>query len=185
MALEDLTGVNYARIYFNFNVDEDMTLPGDIVVPPRHAYIIIDGVSDEIADTYVEYMNAPTLNAVEGERAHTQNYVSTSGQIVPVMYDDASEQNVYVKIFLEKGAEEGVSVENQLKRDLITSSAAWGIGHDVNSLLVSKPFININYTSVSYCQVSLDGEAWSNTIEIGCNVIPRVTDATIEVEALE
>lgn len=185
LALEDLTGVNYARIYFNFNTDEDIVLPGNITVPPRHAYIIIDGSSEDIANTYVEYMNAPTFNAEEGDRAHSQNYVSTSGQIVPVMYDDAREQNIYVKIFLENGADEGASVENQLKRDLITSSASWGIGHDVNALLVSKPFVNINYTKVSYCQVSLDGEAWSNNIEIDCNIIPRVTDATIEVETLE
>ena len=184
-ALEELTGINYAKIFFNYNTDESTTLQGGVELAPRHAYIIIDGESDQLAETYAEYMSAPTQNGNVEASAHSQDYVTGSGQSIPIYYDTASEQNVYVKIYLEADAESGTQVDNQLARDLITASASWGIGKDVNSMLVTKPFTEITYTSVAYCLVSLDGETWSNSVEIPCNTIPRVTDTTIEVESLE
>jgi hypothetical protein len=185
-ALEELTGINYAKIFFNYNVGEPITLQGGVELAPRHAYIIVDGESDKLAATYAEYMNAPTQNADESsEYAKSQNYVTSSGQEIPIKYDQATIQNVHVKIWLEEDAEEGTQVDNQLKRDLITASASWGISTDVNSMLVTKPFVDINYTKVAYCEVSLDGEEWSNHVVIGCNVIPRIIDENIEVEILE
>lgn len=63
LALEELPGVAYARIYFNFNTEDEIELEGGVVVQPRHAYIVIYGESDEIAETYMTYMNAPTQNS--------------------------------------------------------------------------------------------------------------------------
>ena len=61
-ALEELTGISHARIYFNINPLDNLTLPGGVVLPPRTAYIVVLGSSDKIADTYAEYMNAQTMN---------------------------------------------------------------------------------------------------------------------------
>ena len=184
-ALEELTGISYAKIFFNYNTTGNITLQGGVELAPRHAYIIVDGSSDKLAETYAEYMSAPTQNGTDATAAHSQDYVTGSGQAIPIYYDTASELSVYVMIYLESDAESGTEVENQLIRDLITASASWGIGQDVNSMLVTKPFVSITYTEVAYCLVSLDGETWSNTIDIPCNVKPIVTDKTIEVESLE
>lgn len=184
-ALEELTGINYAKVFFNYNTDESITLQGGVELEARHAYIVVDGSSDKLAETYAEYLSAPTQNGPVSSIAHSQNFITQSGQTIPIYYDSATEQEVYVRIWLEEDAEEGTQVENQLKRDLITASAGWGIGTDVNAMLVTKPFVNITYTSVAYCEVSTDGETWTNHVEIGCNVIPRVSDANISVEILE
>lgn len=66
-ALEELTGISHARIYFNINPEDDLTLPGGVVLPPRTAYIVVLGSSDKIADTYAEYMNAQTMNDPDAE----------------------------------------------------------------------------------------------------------------------
>ena len=185
-ALEELTGINYAKVFFNYNTDEAIILQGNISLAPRHAYIVIDGSSDKLAETYSEYMNAPTQNGSSSpEYAKSQNYVTGSGQEIPIKYDLATEQYIYAKIWLEENADEGTQVDNQLKRDLITASASWGIGTDVNAKLIVKPFVDINYTNVAYCEVSLDGNTWSNHIEIGANVIPRIKDENILVEMIE
>ena len=185
-ALEELTGINYAKVFFNYNTDEAIILQGNISLAPRHAYIVIDGSSDKLAETYSEYMNAPTQNgSSSSEYAKSQNYVTGSGQEIPIKYDLATEQYIYAKIWLEENADEGTQVNNQLKRDLITASASWGIGTDVNAKLIVKPFVDINYTNVAYCEVSLDGNTWSNHIEIGANVIPRIKDENILVEMIE
>ena len=275
IALENLTGVTYARVYFNYKLDENITLPGGTQVAPRHAFVVVYGTNEEIAETYCQYMGAETQHGnragtkatvnvtitaeesgtfpitvpqgteatwngvvfetdedvtlsegeqktvgmtaqtvgvnevpvggitafdepVEGvasvynEAAGTpgtddprksQVYVTASGQEVEVLFDEASEQNVFVKIVLKKGESVLDEVAAQLKRDLIAASANWGIGEQVTQLLTSAPFTNITYTQVAYTQVSADGATWSNSIDAAADCVPRVSDATITVVA--
>lgn len=274
-ALEELTGVTYARVYFNYNTSSVLELPGGVEIQPRTAYIVIHGSSDKIAEVYSEFMSAPTQNApgaagasstvnvtvkassdgsatlpntttvtydghtftideahtiaaggtevieficdevgpinvpslgithldqeitnVESAMnmspavpgydnpAHEQDWISASGQSIPIYYDDASEKNVFVKVVLEEDAESGTQVENQIKRDLIVASAGWKIGESVTQLLTCEPFVNCTYTKVAYTQISDDGVTWSEVLDVGCNVIPRVADATIRIEQI-
>ena len=274
-ALEELTGINHARIYFNYNVGEPLELAGGVEVDPRTAYIVVLGSSDKIAETYAEYMSAPTQNdpnaegtystvaititagagdavlpantsatydghtfvinagtTVEagssvavpftctewgpyavpalgieeldqeianvesaqnltpaipgtGDPKHEQNWVTSSGQEIPIKYDDAKKQNIYVKVFLEVDAEAGTQVDNQIKKDLIYASANWEIGDVVTQLLTSAPFVDCKYTKVAYTKVSADGVTWDDVLTMGCNTIPAVTDGTISIEQLE
>ena len=273
LALEELTGINHARVFFNVYPDSPITLPGGIVLQPRTAYIVINGDSAQIAETYAKYMNAQTQNApgasptgspttvnlnvtagIEGatvpagttfvydgvtfetdvdtaiaatgtetilftattvgaviipsgmitafdqmvpgvvnitnaastpgidKTAYTQDYVTASGQIIPIKYDKSVNERVYVKIILAEGLSADDQVINQLKRDLISASAAWVIGENITSLITGSPFIDCNYTTVAYTQVSLDGSNWSNVIDTPANAIPIVGDDTITVE---
>lgn len=275
-ALEELTGISYARVYFNYNTTEAITLPGGVELQPRHAYIVVQGESADLAATYAEYMNAPTQNSpiaagkastveltikatadgactvpvgteckylgytfttdesvtveaddigyvnatctvigpvevpaggisefeteienleyVENENsaeegydnpAHSQEWNTTSGQAIPIYYDSATAKKIYIKIVLKASSEVGSQVENQIKRDLITAAAGWRIGETITTLLVSEPFINCTYAEIAYTQVSENGETWTNLVETGCNVIPRVKDNSIIVEQLD
>lgn len=275
IALEKLTGVNHARVFFNYNTSGILTLAGGIELQPRTAYVVINGESDSIAETYAKYMNAPTQNApgasdtgsyttveilvtagsgnatvpkgtsflydgmtfksdsekivsagstasvsftavdvgpvtipagavtafdtnienavnitnkasVPGiaKTAYSQNYISGSGQTIPIKYDKAENEIVFVKVFIAKTGESGSQIENQIKRDLIAASASWIIGQNITSLLTSAPFADCTYTEVAYTQVSKDGETWVNLIETSVNAIPRVSDDTITVETL-
>lgn len=275
IALEELTGVNHARVFFNYNTSGTLTLAGGIELQPRTAYVVINGESDSIAETYARYMNAPTQNApgasdtgsrttvevlvtagsgnatvpkgtsflydgmtfksdsektvsagstasvgftavdagpvtipagavtafdtsientvnitnkasVPGiaKTAYSQNYISGSGQAIPVKYDKAVNETVFVKVVIAKTGESGSQIENQIKRDLIAASASWIIGQNITSLLTAAPFTDCSYTEVAYTQVSRNGETWSNLIETSVNAIPRVSDDTITVEAL-
>lgn len=271
LALEELTGINHARVYFNYTVDASSTLPGGIVIDARTAYIVINGNSEKLAETYAKYMSAPTQNApgasptgsyttvdvlvtagaesatvsvgtqfifngvtfendtevevaagdtetigftalevgavvipagaitqfatpvenvvnisnlesVPGEdkTAYEQDYVTSSGQLIPIKYDTASNQTVFVKVFLAEGDNNDTpQIRNQIKRDLIASSASWEIGQNITSLLTGAPFADCTYADVLYTQVSTDGETWSNSISVAANAIPRVTDNTI------
>lgn len=70
-ALEELTGVTYARVYFNYNTTTQMTLPGGVILEPRTAYLVIHGANDQIAETYAEYMSAPTQNSPIAEATYS------------------------------------------------------------------------------------------------------------------
>ena len=274
-ALEELTGINHAMVYFNIKLSESLTLPGGMQLAPRTAYIVVQGSSDKIAEVYSDYMSAPTQNdpnavgtksvvfvnitaspegdatlpantsisydghtfvidsatsipqgtgksvsftcteigpidipahvitaldqtitnvgqvdnpaaAVpgSGDPKHSQNWVTRSGQAIPIKYDDAHKQNIYIRVFLEKNAEYGDHITNQIKRDLIYSSANWDIGETISQIDVCEPFINCTYTKVAYAKVSLDGTTWEDLIELGCNEIPRIADGTITVETV-
>lgn len=275
LALEELTGVNYARVYFNVQAIPQ-TLPGGVVLQPRHAYIVINGNSNQIAETYARYMNAETQNApgasptgsattvdvtvtagaeaatvpegtsfvfdgmtfesgedvtiaagstetitftavdvgaiiipsgtitsfdevvpnvvnitnsasVPGEdkTAYSQDYVTASGQIIPIKYDMSTNERVYVRITLADGESAEPEIENQLKRDLIAASAGWELGEGITSLVTDTPFVNCTYTKVAYTEVSLDGVTWSDVIDTPANAIPRVSDDTIVVREFE
>lgn len=274
-ALQELTGVNYARIYFNYNITEPLTLQGGVILQPRTAYIVIDGSSDKIAQTYAMYMSAPTQNSpiatgtksvvvvnitsstdgsavipigttvtynnytfetteevtipagdtvgvdftcsvvgqvtvpafaivsldeeitnvanVINENAaipgqddpkQEQQWVTSSGQSIPIYFDKAQNKTVFVKVVLKENAENDTQIENQIKRDLIIASANWQIGEEVTQILTSAPFVNCSYTDIAYTLVSEDGLTWSNIIDVGCNVIPWVSDTTISVEQI-
>ena len=274
-ALEELTGITHARVYFNYTFD-DMTLPGNVTVAPRTAYIVVLGSSDKLAETYAEYMSAPTQNdenadgtystvavtvtagsggnatlpsgtsvtyqghvfetsqqevvtqstsreitftctemgeievpalgiteldetienvtsvynlapAVPGraDPKHSQDWVTASGQSIPIKYDDALKTNVYIKVWLEKNAEINDNVQSQIKKDLIYASANWGIGEIVTQVLACAPFVDCKYTDVAYVELSKDGTTWNKVLEMDSNEIPRVTDATIIIDQLE
>ena len=277
LAIEELTGINHARVYFNYQVTGDLTLPGNIDIAPRTAYIVVNGQSSKLADTYAKYMSAPTQNigdpvgtattvvclvtagdegatvpegtifiydgvtfandsevtiaantteqitftaeevgpviipadkihafdtTVEGEvtisnnastpgipkTAWEQDYVTASGQVIPIKYDTAVDTLVYVKIYTKKrnATDEDLSdqIINQLKKDLIKSSATWQIGENITSLITSVPFENCSYTNVAYTLVSTDGEVWGNIIDVPANSIPRVVDETITCQEI-
>lgn len=275
-ALEELTGITHARVYFNYNISEALTLPGGVDVDPRTAYIVVLGSSDKIAETYAEYMNAPTQNDANaegsysqvtitviagsggnavlpntttvsydghtfkinaattvtqgtsqdivftctewgeyevpalgiqgldqtitnvdaaynlnpavpgsGDPKHSQDWITNSGQAIPIKYDDAKKVNIYIKVFLEKNADAGSSVENQVKKDLIYASVDWEIGETLTQVLTCGPFVNCLYTQVAYTKISKDGSNWYDVLEMNANEIPRITDATISVESLE
>lgn len=184
-ALEELTGVIYARVYFNYNVSSSIELPGGVELAPRTAYIVIHGESDKIAEVYCEYMNAPTQNGDNPELAKSQDFITNSGQAFEIKYDDAAEQDIYVKVVVDAGATLDDQVESQIQRDLIKSSADWEIGQAISSLITSVPFKDCTYTTVAYTQISTDGETWENIISVGCNVIPRLKSSNIIVEQVE
>lgn len=278
LALEELTGINHARVYLNVDPSADMTLSGNIVISPRTAYIVINGSSDKLAETYAKYMSAQTQNApgasptgsyttvdvlfTAGEEdatvpegtsfvfdgvtfetdtdttvlaeqtetitftatevgavvipsgtltvnsfqqtlygivsvsnsdsvpgidrtAYEQGYVTQSGQIIPIKYDTASNQTVFVKVTLAAGDNnDSPQIRNQIKRDLIASSSSWVIGESITSLVTGAIFKDCAYTEVAYTQVSTDGTTWTNIITVAANAIPRVSDSTIIVDSL-
>lgn len=187
-ALEAKQGITYARVYFNYNLTESILLPGSVSLAPRTAYIVVFGdnvTGAGIADLYAKYMNAPTQNAAGATTtAHEEDYTTLSGQTIPIYYDEATEQDIYVKIYLEEDAATGSEVDTALKQDMIASSAEWEIGGALTSTILNKPYVNIDYTKVAYIKVSTDNTTWSDMLTIGCNVVPRITDANITVEML-
>ncbi len=84
IALRSLAGVTNANAYFN-NTLASITLSGtsgDITIPARTSYMVIQGSSSEIASTYWDHMLAPTYGS------QSQTVTSLSNQSFTIYYDN-------------------------------------------------------------------------------------------------
>ena len=144
----------------------------------------IQSLDEEITNVEAAYNMQPAIPG-SGDPKHSQDWVTSSGQVIPIKYDDAKKTNIYIKVYLEKNADAGTQVDNQIKKDLIYASADWQIGETLTQVLTCGPFVDCSYTDVAYAKISKDGSNWYDVLEMNANEIPRVTDATISVEQLE
>jgi hypothetical protein len=144
----------------------------------------IEGLDQTITNVASAQNLTPAVPGT-GDPKHEQDWITASGQAITIKYDDAKKQNIYIKVFLEKDAEAGTQVDNQIKKDLIYSSANWEIGETITQVVACAPFTDCKYTKVAYVKISNDGVTWDDLLEMSCNTIPAVTDGTISIEQLE
>ena len=95
-ALLQLPGVVHANIYYNYDYVDSYT-QGDVKVPPRHAALFVQGYNENIARTFYCYMSCLTVG--EGrEDVITQNYVTSSGQFIPVYIIPPTTVPIHIRI---------------------------------------------------------------------------------------
>lgn len=187
-------GTSFVYDNVTFEIDEETTLTatetatvgftatevGAVTIPSGTIHRFtqeIDGL------TYIT--NAQSVEGLP-KTAYSQDYITASGQSIPIYYDKADSQQVFVRVVLEKGENNDTEqIRNQIKRDLIASSANWVIGESITSLITSAPFNNCVYAKIAYTQVSTDGTSWSNRVTTSANVIPHVSDSTIIIESVQ
>ena len=144
----------------------------------------IQALDQEITNVDSAYNLSPAIPGSPDPK-HSQNWITSSGQSIPIKYDDAKKANIYIKIYLEKNADAGNQVNNQIKKDLIYASSEWEIGETITQVIACAPFVGCTYTDVAYAKISKDGTNWYDVLEMNANELPRVTDATISIEQLE
>jgi hypothetical protein len=176
--IKSLSGIQDCKIYINTSNTTNLTLPGDIDVLPRHAYVVILGSSDYLASTFFSRM------LLETQGNETQNYITLVGQTLTLNYDNASAQNVYVKIYIPSGIILTTSQTNGIKKIITDSQSSLTIGEVVNSKFIDNLFINFLEFEISGSEISLDGNTWSQRVEVDSNNYPRFLAENIEVENL-
>lgn len=115
-ALLQLPGVVHANIYYNFHYERTY-VQGGISVPPRHAALFVQGYNEDIARTFYCYMSCLTVG--EGrEDVITQNYVTQSGQFIPVYIIPPTFIPIHIKISLKNQIADSLwwSVQAALQR---------------------------------------------------------------------
>jgi hypothetical protein len=133
---------------------------GSAVIPPRSAYILVQGFSDKIADIYCTYMTAPTPVG-----ATTQNYTTGSGQLIPVKFDQAQARTVYIKVIVEANTVP-ITYQDEIKDILLTVSGRLGIGVDYTQKYLINLFDTYTTVNILGLMVSMNGSAWGYTTDI-------------------
>lgn len=158
-AIAALIGIQSASILFNASLSLDMTI-GSAVIPPRSAYILVQGFSDDIASIYCTYMTAPTPIG-----ATTQNYITGSGQLIPVKFDQAQARSIYIKVIVEANTVP-ITYQDEIRDILLTVSGRLGIGVDYTQKYLINLFDTYTTVNILGLMVSMDNSTWGYTTAI-------------------
>jgi len=174
-ALRDLPGLNQAKVYFNESTSANLVLPGAITIPPRTLYIVVEGSSDQIAETWGERMMAPTYGS------QTQQYETLSGQMFDVHYDNAATQVVHVKVYVSSLYTRQEGYDILIKDAIVSLGAVSEIGKMVTAEFILAAFDQFPYAVINGAEVSLDDISFGRTAVIDGDSIPSFIEANIDV----
>jgi hypothetical protein len=158
-----LSGINDARVYFNPESENEISLEGGINLAPRTALILIDGASDYIAETYWKSQTMATQGDEE------QTYTSLSGQEFTIYYDLVVEQDVYVKVYISTEDVLSSEITLDIQNTILALQGSIKIGAKLSSKMIDELFSDFTTVEVVGSDVSLNGTDWYKSVNIDAN----------------
>jgi hypothetical protein len=181
-AIEDLPGITFCSIFFNFSNQDDMIING-ITVSPRCAIMYIQGYSDDIAKTYYQNMNAQTT-LVTGQAAQNmmqQDYVSRSGQTISVYFMTPSFISPLVKVYIDKTVLDEFNAP--IQDAVMELNGTFGIGRQMSVReVISKLSTLILQFNVLGAELSTDHVTWQQSTSIDKYQVIELDRANITLE---
>lgn len=177
-AIRSLTGITAANVFFNSSNSDDLNLPGDIDVPPRTAYIVITGFSDELANAYWGAMAAPTMGD------EIQNYITLAGQEIETRFNIADAQDVWVKVYYDDTQPFQSGFDTVVKQRIVDFQASVLPGQEVTSQELSQgPLRDFQLATITGVTVSIDDMSYGRVAIIDANKFASFDNARITVLA--
>jgi len=173
-AIGSISGITACKVYFNFDTQNNMVLEGGMAVLPRHALIVIAGTDTsgtEIASTYMGLMSAPT----DGDQF--QNYTFLSGQVVAVNFQEADEQNLWVRVFYDLDQDTQAGFESSI--DQIIEALVFQIGQTVTQETICNALLGFQPAAIVGAEVSLDGVTYGNKVQADGTSVPVVFNVEV------
>ncbi len=178
-AIRALPGVISANVFFNPDTVNTLALPGGLTVPPRYSRIIIQGsdVTGALAKTYANRMTAPTV----GGTTASPPYVTSSGQTIPIYYDTATNQNVYVIVYYNPSLPFTGWYDTLVKNTIVALNSTLNVGQAVNSEMILSALNNFAYATITGATVSIDNITYGRNAVVNANQVGYFTTANIQV----
>lgn len=200
--IQALPGVSRCNVYFNISAidsevigDATTGVPGDsITVNPRQALILVQGFSNNIAETFYRRMFCLTSGQAEynaiiaAQQAGTetnrtivsQTYTTLSGQALTIYIASPRILPLYVRVYV--GESLGASDISNIKDTVATLSAVMMIGKEISSVDVTKLIQGVYKTlTLQGVYLSVDGENYSYKATPAEDVLYSLNINNIEV----
>jgi hypothetical protein len=110
-----------------------------------------------------------------------QVYTTGSGQLIPIQFDYATNQTIYVTVYYDLNSVSSVSFASSIAA--VITAMSWTIGQPVTAALIMAALANFPYARITGCQVSLNNSTWFNEVLPNGNSIPTFTAGNITVAA--
>lgn len=180
-AIQNLNGITKCSIYFNPDANLPMPLPGNIQIPPRSAFVCIQGVDidDLLATTYFRYMNVQTVETQDSLRSET---VVGASQLF-VYYSPATEVKPYIKILIDPIDSALNTYPDYIKQILMTHKYDIEIGAPITAQKISAWIDQGNkYGTIIDTKLSSDGTNWYDTFSPSVFQVPVLDENNIIFE---
>ena len=114
---------------------------------------------------------------------NVQAYTTASGQLIPIQFDYAAAQNIYVTVYYDASSVSAVNFSGSIA--LILTSMGWQIGQPVTSALILAALANFPYCRITGAQVSLSAypTGLANEVLPNANAMPTILTGNITVMA--
>ena len=129
----------------------------------------------------VTFVAEADANSITLAVKNVQVYTTGSGQLIPVLFDYAANQNIYVQVFYELGSATVTGFDVAIKN--IVAAMAWTIGQPVTAALVLQALTGFSYARITGAQVSTDNATWKNEVYPNGNALPYIAVGNIAVAA--
>lgn len=177
-AIRQLTGITHAKVYFNTSTSANLVLSG-VTISPRYAYVAITGYSTLLAETFFKYM------ACQSQGSLSQIWTSSSGQNITLNYDQATGQQIWVRVSVLSSAYRAPQYDASIREILYTLNDSANIGQLVTSQHCNSLFENFTQASVLGVEISSNGSTWTSYVQCDANKYPLFTNDLTHMVVVE
>ncbi len=177
-AISALNGITKCSIYFNKSSSDNLVLAGNITLPPRKAFVSIQGadVDKLLAQTYFRFMNVDTISTPTS----LQSTAQVGAIIMNVNYEQTTTQICYIKVVVHPYSASDVTYRQRILNLLLAYSGALKIGQNITAQLASMWLSNLEtYVLVKDVELSMDNATWANMTNVDANKVLVFTEANI------
>lgn len=181
-AIANLDGISKCSIYFNRNQSASITLPGNITLPARTAYIVIQGYDAEqiLARTFLSYAIVQTLSTPTS----LANQVLVGSTYETVYYDQCESVTAYIKVKV-KPRQGDTTYTQRIKDTLTPYSGTLKVGENITTQLICEWLGDLDeYCTIISAYVGLAADPSGDTTNISANKLIQFTDAEITFEVV-
>lgn len=177
-AISTLNGVTKCSIYFNKSATTDLVLPGNITVPPRKAFVSIQGADIDklLAQTYFRFMNVDTVNTLSS----LQSTAQVGALAMTVNYEQTGTQTCFIKVVVHPYSVSDVTYKQRIIALLLSYSGKLKIGQNITAQLASTWLSDLeSYVLVKDVELSMNGTLWTNMTNVDANKVLVFTESNI------
>jgi len=177
LSLRALQGITHAQVYFNPDTINNLVLAGGTIVKPRNCRIVIQGtdVTGQLANTYASRQTSPT------EGAFSENWITLSGQNVPIFYDVAVNQPIYIKVYYDPTLPVSSGFNVLLQAEVVALGANLTIGQSVTSQYISEGLAGFPYATITGVTLSADNVTFSREAIVLATSVGQILTANVSV----
>jgi hypothetical protein len=112
---------------------------------------------------------------------NVQPYTTASKQLIPIQYDVAPFQQIYVTVYYDINSVSAVNFTGSIAA--ILTAMSWTVGQPVTSALIAEALFNFPYCRITGAQVSLvaGGGGLANEVLPNVNAMPQILAANVSV----
>lgn len=177
LAIRALQGITHAQVYFNPDTINNLVLEGGTIVKPRNCRIVIQGsdVTGQLANTYASRQTSPT------EGAYSENWITQSGQNIPIFYDIATNQDIYIKVYYDPSLPVSSGFNVLLQSAIVALGSQLTIGQNVTAQFISEGLINFPYATITGVSVSADNITFGREAIVSAVSVGQILTANVSV----